>query len=76
MVDGTCAISAADSRYRFPAFATKSNNTRELYLLFGNTFAVTWTEQRKTLIARLPRSLACLDTMPWMADFVGSFDQE
>jgi hypothetical protein len=27
-------------------------------------FAVTWTEQRKTLIGCLPRSPACLDAMP------------
>jgi uncharacterized protein (UPF0335 family) len=37
--------------------------TRTLALMM-RPFAVTWTEQRKTLIARLPRSLACLDTMP------------
>jgi hypothetical protein len=37
--------------------------TRTLALMM-RPFAVTRTEQRKTLIARLPRSRACLDTMP------------
>jgi hypothetical protein len=32
--------------------------------LMMRPFAVTWTEQRKTLIGWLPRSLACLDAMP------------
>jgi hypothetical protein len=39
-------------------------------------FAVAWTQQRKILIGCLPRSLACLDAVAGMADFVGSFDQE